>query len=58
MTKETRGGTRKNSGRKLKFGEPCIRIWVQVPKSKVLEIKERINLILEEYKDGTTLSRQ
>ena len=52
MTKETRGGTRKNSGRKLKFGEPCIRIWVQVPKSKVLEIKERINLILEEYVGG------
>lgn len=43
------GGTRKNSGRKLKFGEPCIRIWVQVPKSKALEIKEKINLILEEY---------
>jgi hypothetical protein len=49
MTKETRGGTRKNSGRKLKFGESSIGIWIRVPKSKVLEIKEKIKEILKKY---------
>lgn len=52
MTKETRGGPRKGTGRKLKFGESSIGIWIRVPKSKALEIKERIKLILEEYVGG------
>ena len=43
------GGARKGTGPKLKFGEPTVSFGVRVPKSKALEIKERINLILEEY---------
>ncbi len=42
-----RGGSRPNSGRKLKYGEETKTITFRVPKSKVSFIKETIKYILE-----------
>jgi hypothetical protein len=47
INKRARGGSRPNSGRKLKYGEETRTITFRVPKSKVSFIKETIKYILE-----------
>lgn len=51
MAKKTnQGGKRAGSGRKLKYGEPTKKVQVRMPKTKVTEIKARINKeILKDY---------
>ena len=45
-----RGGARKGTGPKLKFGERTKTISVRVPESKYEEIKEQIKLIISQLK--------
>jgi hypothetical protein len=45
----TRGGYRKNAKRPLKYGEPTVRITVQIPETKAKEIKAKIARILKPY---------
>lgn len=44
------GGKRKGSGRPSKYGEPTKQLKRNVPKSKLQEIAEKVDGILEEYK--------
>lgn len=46
MKKENRGGFRKNSGRKLKYGEQTVPVTFACPVSKVTEIKQLIKTAL------------
>lgn len=45
----TRGGYRANAKRPLKFGEETVRITIQVPRSKVDEVKKKVARILKSY---------
>lgn len=45
----TRGGYRKNAKRPLMYGEKTVRVTIQVPASKVEEVKKKIARILKKY---------
>ena len=53
MKKETRGGKRINSGRKLLYGERTDYIGFCVPASKKIEIMCQIKQLLKTYKNGS-----
>ena len=45
--KETRGGTRKNSGAKPKYNEPTKTIAFRVPVSKIEHVKSLLKTLLD-----------
>ena len=46
MTKSKKGGSRKGSGAKSKYGEPTTTVAFRIPGSKVDEVKAIVNTML------------
>lgn len=45
--KENRGGARKGTGPKLKYGEPTVPIGYRVPESKAAEFRQVVERLLK-----------
>lgn len=50
--KETRGGSRLNSGAKPKYSEPTKTTAFRIPISKIEEVKEVVNRMLSGYAEN------
>jgi len=50
MTKLKKGGSRKGSGAKSKYGEPTTTIAFRIPISKVDEVKAIVNTMLSKWR--------
>jgi hypothetical protein len=52
--KENRGGSGRNQGRHLKYGEETVPVVIRCPKSKVKELREYVALKLSEWSQGSS----
>lgn len=52
--KETRGGSGRNQGRHLKYGEETVPVVIRVPVSKVKEFRQYAALKLAEWSQGSS----
>lgn len=50
MTKDNRGGKREGAGKPSYYNEPTKPVTFRLPISKIDEIKEKFNKILEKYR--------
>jgi hypothetical protein len=55
MSGTKKGGFRKGSGAKLKYGEETKTVSFRVPKSKVMEVKKVVNDLLNNYKTACVI---
>ena len=49
MTKPTHGGHRKGAGRPTKYNEPTKYVPFRIPESKVQQVKELVDKMLEDF---------
>lgn len=52
--KENRGGSGRNQGRHLKYGEETVPVIIRVPVSKVKEFRQYAALKLAEWSQGSS----
>lgn len=52
--KDNRGGSGRNQGRRLKYGEETVPVVIRCPKSKVRDLREYIALKLSEWSQGSS----